>query len=199
MSLDKEIKGFGKKALLMGVLTALTFGSGNIYGERKHNRDRDWRRGERILDWIIKESPREQEEKDKFLRKQEKRLHLPQNQRHFFACNYAEDIDGNGVYDFPKDYVRIKTLFNADEPLMLIDYDPFAQSGDSWQLEILAPNGNTIYSAGTIKGNGCVMGTGKNKTNFLTQQLVISGGYGNYRAVWSINGAYIGETNFTIR
>jgi type II secretory pathway pseudopilin PulG len=122
---------------------------------------------------------------------------LPKNQIHYFACNSLRP-DGTGIY--PIDYVGIKSVFKLTEPLLLIDYNPSSKTGDIEKVDVYGPKGELIVEVPlTLPSNGSVMEVGiQDGSDKFTRYLAEKEGFGNYRAVWSLNNEVVGEDDFTI-
>ncbi len=177
MVLEKIIKNVGKGVAALGLAGTLalgTFGC-NYEGVRATNI---------VIVNTVEEDDSDQPEQPS-----------PMNQRHFFACNYI-----NGSQIFPQDYVGMKNVFGASEPIILVDYDPFDKTGDQEKLDIYSPSGKLVgENKITVARDGATYETGVlDGSNTFTQLLVQRGGYGNYRAVFSLNNQTIGEVDFTI-
>jgi len=116
----------------------------------------------------------------------------------FFACNYWKDFDKNGYSDYPEEYVGIKNKFRDNEKIILVSHDERNLKGCKWSMEIYAPNGKTIHKAERILtysvGECARTGADFDMTGWLIQE----GGYGNFKAVWYIDGNYDGSTEFEI-
>jgi len=104
---------------------------------------------------------------------------LPQNQKHYFACNTS-----NG-WTYP----------NAYEGIKLVDYDLSAKTGSSWKLDVIGPKGNTVFeSKASLQKDGMIMQIGtKDTARFFYEK----GGLGNYRAIFTLDGNET-EADFTI-
>jgi hypothetical protein len=115
---------------------------------------------------------------------------LPQNQKHYFACNSSTG------WLYPDAYQGIKDVFNVSEPLELVDYDRYAKIGDQWKLDVIGPKGNIVFeSKATLQKDGMAMQIGaKDTTRFFYEK----GGLGNYRAIFFLNDDETGEADFTI-
>jgi hypothetical protein len=127
---------------------------------------------------------------------QEYQAQLPQNQRHYFACN---SLTGN-TWTYPRDYTGIKSVFRDNEQLILVDYDPSNKAGDVEKIDVYGPKGNLIFeNIGTIPRDATPRETGsRDGSNATTKYFVEKGGYGDFRAVFSLNDEVVGETDFTI-
>jgi hypothetical protein len=135
MVLEKIIKNPIRKAITLGLVGALSFSIPAI--ATADNKVDEFFRDLRKIGRDIDRVQREQQEREYWQQQQElQREQLPQNQRHYFACNY---INGN-QWVFPQDYVGIKGIFRVNEPLILVDYDPYSQVGDFGKLDVFAPS-----------------------------------------------------------
>ena len=140
---------------------------------------------------------------------------------YFFAANYWKDFNKDGMPS-PNEFVGIKKIFKDGEELILVSYDGRSGlKGDKKELKVYSPKGNIVYTnedtydysreAFYYHGNKStessekintkvgktIRGTLKNGTPF-TDFLVKKGGYGNYKAVWTLNGKYDGSNGFEI-
>ncbi len=122
----------------------------------------------------------------------------------FFACT---SIKGTGT---SQSYAGIKNVFSVKEPMVLVDHDSYPlNTGDKEILEIFDPSGKSLVSITTVglKGEPMpVVTLGEEPIEFFGSKYTLSyflsnlagGGYGKYKAVWTLNGRKSGETEFTI-
>ena len=128
--------------------------------------------------------------------KQEEQV-SPQPRTYFFTCNYFKDFNNDGVGDYPNEFVGIKNRFRDDEKIVLVSYDEKSKKGQLVKWEIYNPSGKLIGTDQTIyqyNGNTWRVGENFDTTGWLIQ----NGGYGNFKAVWYLDGKYTGSTEFEI-
>ena len=117
----------------------------------------------------------------------------------FFTCNYWKDIEPyNNITDYPEEFIGIKDKFRKDEKLELVlDIPVSGLRGKEIQVVIYDQKG--IPRAKTSK----IM-TNKAETIFcgrdynLIEVLLEKGSLGEYEAVASIDGNYLGSHEFEI-
>ena len=69
------------------------------------------------------------------------------DQGYFFACNYWEDVNHDGLFDYPTEFIGIKTVFKDTEEITLVG-GPFPNEiGQTGKIDIFSPRGELIDSA----------------------------------------------------
>lgn len=116
-----------------------------------------------------------------------------------FACNYSKDFNGDGFANYPDEFVGIKTTFRDYEQILIVLYDKTNLESNK-SLQIYDPKGNLIHEVSFMNKKGGVgLGDSEEGGDFdMMDGLIQSGGYGNYKIVWKINGQYVGSNEFEI-
>ena len=109
-------------------------------------------------------------------------------QFYIFAANYYKDFNENG-YIGPKEYVGIKDTFRDDENIILVHYDNRNLKSEL-KMEVYGPSGEIIYTWKKDVHKSPVI----ENLNWTYGEE----GYGNYKAVWKLDGKYDGSTEFEI-
>lgn len=131
-------------------------------------------------------------------------------QFYYFAANYWKDFDGDG-HSSPDEFVGIKKRFRDDEKLTLSSYDQRPSlRGSQAKIEVYSPDGEIIHTteiayeggAGRIITINAHITTAtensESKSIPLMTFLFEKGGYGNYKAIWKLDGKYDGSNEFEI-
>jgi len=192
----------------------LAIGAGGI--ARDENKTEKQRKYAAYLEEIAKEQAQRQHEKDMaeeskdegdevniYIEKEEKEEREEAKEeesnlgRYFFACNYWKDFNGNGLGDYPDEYVGIKNKFRDNEKIILVSHDEKSRKEQLWKIEIYSPHGEKIHESKEILPyNGIAMKTGEE--NDMMNWLIQNGGYVSYKTVWYLDDKYNGSTEFEI-
>lgn len=139
-----------------------------------------WRPEEGYV-WV---NPEPAKNKDYRVRKVENEI------ANFFACRDLRDLDSNGKLDYPEDYVDIKNKFSANETVTLVSKGT-GKKGDQLELKIFNQNGKEIQKHSFINSSDSpAIAVKFSKEDDLA--------YGNFIAVWYLNGNQVGLTEFEI-
>jgi len=112
---------------------------------------------------------------------------------HYFACSEYIDLNENNNEDYPREFIGIKNKFRKGEPMLLVSYI-FPRAGQMEELNVYSPSGKLVhFTRLRLRKEGYVL---KRKIN--TAELAEKGGYGDYKAVWTLNGKHAGEAEFKI-
>ena len=118
------------------------------------------------------------------------------------SCNYVRDFDGDGVIEFPEEFVGLKDRFSRDEKVSVwLFLDDLTRD---LVYELLDNNGNIVESSNMegqdftelnsitgIYNDSSLMGDlPKGQINFLES--------GDYRATWYSNGKFIAHWDFSV-
>lgn len=212
---------WGRKALIASIVgTGLLFGGNYINatkrddilikilrkGINKEIKTREQKEAADFLEEVLREGIKERDEQRREEeRRNEIKSYLENSKKQeeiekkslgkYFACNYWKDFNQDGGANYPEEYVGIKEKFREDEKITLVSYNV---KGKSWKEEVYDPKGKKIFEDKMeINPNeGIVLRTSDDFD--MTTWLVQRGGYGNYKAVWSVDDKYVGSTEFEI-
>jgi LysM repeat protein len=117
-----------------------------------------------------------------------------------FACNEWNDVNLDGLGDFPDEFVGIKNQFETGEKLTLIFLlSESGTSGKKWTVNIFTPDGKQIESrSDVLKSDDLMLQTTWEPAEKLTTWLLSTGGPGTYRATWYLAESFAGTCAFDI-
>ena len=117
-----------------------------------------------------------------------------------FACNEWNDVNLDGLGDFPNEFAGIKNQFESGEKLTLIFLlSELGALGKPWTISIFSPDGKQIESKTDIlTSENMMLQTSWEPADKLTTWLLSTGGPGKYRATWYVDKNFAGTCAFEI-
>lgn len=109
----------------------------------------------------------------------------------YFTCNFVQDFNENGRYEYPEEFVGIKNKFRVGEDITFVISDDRLGKEGTLNFTLYNGSGEEVLKKFFDKDPS---------TRMMAQTIGTNGDSvrGTYKAVWKFRGEYFGSTEFEI-